>query len=96
MTANLDPDLHPVPPRLGTDLDQRRVNRSNGELVILEAMEKWTRAEAAGPHGSLRQRLMRQDFGFWCWQRGIDPQRVDDFMRTTFFELLGEEERNNA
>lgn len=66
--------------------------RSNGELVLLEAMEKWTRAEAAGPHGSLKQRMMAQDFGRWCGAREIDPHRVDDFMRTTFFELLGEEE----
>ena len=67
--------------------------RSNGELLILEAMEKWTRAEAAGPHGSLKQRMMAQDFGRWCRARRIDPQRVDDFMRTVFFELLGEEEK---
>lgn len=66
--------------------------RSNGELVILEAMEKWTRAERAGPHGSLKHRLMAQDFDRWCRVRRIDPQRVDDLMRTSFFELLGEEE----
>jgi hypothetical protein len=70
--------------------------RDNGELVILEAMEKWTRAEAAGPHGSLRQRMMAKDFTRWCEARNLDAGTLDDHMRTTFFELLGEEEETQC